>query len=254
MTEEKALALADLTWKDVEKLDGSQFLVIWPVAALEQHGPHLPLGTDSLVLDAVTRQVRVELGKDFKCIFLPQLWYGKSPEHLQFPGTVSLKIRTLISIVEDIVASLSRHQLKNFVFLNGHGGNATLLNSVSYDLSFAYDVEIYHVNLWGDDFFDEEIDRLFPSLSGTEVHAATVETSLLMHLAPDLVKEIPQFEQFTSFKERLPSSWVSHQFNTSGVIGDPTLATAEAGKALFDFGVKKVSRLLEEISAHIIEK
>lgn len=253
MNDKKTLAFADMTWKAVDALDVTDHLVIWPVASLEQHGPHLPLGTDSIILDAITRDVRINLGKDFQGIFLPQLWYGKSPEHLSFPGTVSLSARTLISVIEDIVASLVPHNFKNFVFLNGHGGNTTLLDSISYDLSFTYNVEIYHVNLWGGELFDELITRLFPALEGTEVHAASVETSLLMHLAPDLVKEIPHFESFVSFKNRLPASWVSHNFDTMGVIGDPSYASVEAGIEIFDYAVTRVCNLLKQISANVVQ-
>ena len=252
MNIEKTLTFEELTWKAVKELDVSNYLVVWPVASLEQHGPHLPLGTDSIILDAVIQNVRTRLGKGFKGIFLPQLWYGKSPEHLGFPGTVSLSARTLISIIEDVLDSLVPHDFKNFVFLNGHGGNSSLLNSISYDLSFTHNVEIYHANLWGGDLFDELIASLFPDLVGTEVHAASIETSLLLHLSPELVKEIPHFKSFVSFKNRLPASWVSHNFKTLGVIGNPSFASAEAGREILDFAVRKICNLFEQISANIV--
>ncbi len=253
MNNPKALAFTDLTSDAVKNLPAEQYLVIWPIGALEQHGPHLPLGTDSLVLDAVVQQVRLRLGRDFKGLFLPELWYGKSPEHLAFPGTVSLRATTLIAIAEDLVASLAPHGFKNIVFLNGHGGNTPLLDAIGYDLNYSYGTKIYYANLWDGAFFNDIIEKLFPTLAGTEVHAASIETSLLMYLAPETVGEIPHFDTFVSFKDRLPASWVSHEFDTSGVIGDPSLASAEAGRQIMDYTVERVCDLLKRISEEVTQ-
>lgn len=252
MKEEKTLAFADLSFEMVKKLDASQYLVIWPVASLEQHGPHLPLGTDSIVLQTVVEQTRLRLGKDFRGIFLPQMWFGKSPEHLAFPGTVSMKAATLMAVAEDVVASLTPHGFKNFVFMNGHGGNTTLLDAIGYDLNYTYGAKIYYVNLWDGVFYNDLIEKLFPTLAGTEVHAASIETSLLMYLAPETVGETPRFERYVSFKDRLPSSWVTHEFDTAGVLGDPTLASAEAGRQILDYSVERVCKLLQQISAEVL--
>jgi creatinine amidohydrolase len=247
------LELAQLRTSDLASLTASDWLVIWPVAALEQHGPHLPLGTDAIVLDAVVRQLSSVL-TGVKALLLPGLPLGKSPEHLGYPGTISLRAGTLLAIAEDIVASCARHGFKRFVFLNGHGGNTALLQAVSPDLRYKYGVQIYHIDLWASPFFDDMIEKFFPQLIGCEVHAGSVETSLLLHLRPDLVEPLasrPSADALPSeVAQRLasvPCGWLAEDFGPSGVIGDPSQASADAGAAIFEAAVEQVCRLISHI-------
>ncbi|RLC64522.1 MAG: creatininase family protein [Chloroflexota bacterium] len=251
----KISALRELTTAQVARLEPAQWLVVWPVASLEQHGPHLPLGTDAIVLEAIVERVRERLGAGFQALFLPMMHLGKSPEHLTFPGTVSLQASTLLAVVDDLVASLAAHQFRRFVFLNGHGGNTALLQAVGPDLRYRYGVRVYYLDLWASSFFDDIIAELFPSLVGREVHAASVETSLLLHLRPELVDQMPDTSTLRAAADQesvnltgtVPFGWLARDFGTSGVIGDPSLASAEAGEQILAYAVERACRMLQEI-------
>jgi creatinine amidohydrolase len=248
----KAPAFQELSTARIAALPAERCLAVWPVASLEQHGPHLPLGTDALILQAIVEAVRLELGENFPALFLPMLTLGKSPEHLSFPGTVSLRAATLLDICEDVVSSLAAHGFRHFVFLNGHGGNTALLQSFGYDLRHKYQATIYNIDLWASDFFDQAIANLFPQLVGKEVHAASAEVAMMMHLYPHLVGDVPQVTAPQGFGQPVHHSWASDDFHSQGVIGDPSQASPEKGEALIHYAVKKVVENLTEIS-QIIE-
>jgi len=252
-------ALRELTTDQVARLDPDGWLAVWPVASLEQHGPYLPLGTDAMVLEAVVERVRARLGAGFPALFLPLFPLGKSPEHLAFPGTVSLRAATLLAVVEDVVASLAAHRFRQIVFLNGHGGNTALLRALGPDLRYQCGVRVFHIDLWASAFFDDAVAELFPALAGCEIHAGSVETSMLMHLVPNLVAgtagapepgATPDRE-IARFMGTVPSGWLAKDFGPSGVIGDPSQASAEAGARVLAYAVERVCQMLQAIRDQI---
>lgn len=247
----KALAFQEISSSAAAQIAAQGGMVIWPVAALEQHGPHLPLGTDALVLDALIAGCREELGDTFRGVFLPPLNYGKSPEHIHFAGTVSLQAATLLAVADDVVTSLARHGFRHFVFFNGHGGNAALLQSFAFDLRAKYDVYVYNLDLWGGGFFRSIIAEYFPTLTAKEVHAASVETALIQYLYPHLVGEIPAGPQSMKFDGSLPQGWLAEDYHPSGVIGDPSLANASLGEKIYRDAVERASHLLRDLEAQI---
>ena len=247
----KASAFQEISSGIAAKRAAQGCMAIWPVASLEQHGPHLPLGTDALVLDALVSACREELGEAFRGVFLPTLNYGKSPEHLHFAGTVSLHSTTLLALVDDMTASLARHGFRHFVFFNGHGGNAALLQAAAFDLRAKYDVHIYNLDLWGGGFFRSMIAEYFPSLVGREVHAASAETALMQYLYPALVGDVPVVEVPQKDTDGLPHGWLAEDFHSSGVIGDPALANAAIGAQIFADAVQKASQLLRDLELQI---
>jgi creatinine amidohydrolase len=243
----KARAFQEVSSSTAGQMAADGALAVWPVAALEQHGPHLPLGTDSLVLDAIVAGCREELGGEFNGLFLPTLNYGKSPEHLNFAGTVSLRAETLLAVADDMVASLTRHGFQRFVVFNGHGGNAALLQSFAFDLRAKYGVVVYNIDLWGGGFFNEMIAEYFPALTMKEVHAASVETALMQYLHPRLVGKVPvRAEQKGS--DGLRHGWLAEDYSPSGVIGDPGYATPEMGEKIYRDAVARASGMLRELA------
>jgi creatinine amidohydrolase len=244
--------LAELTSPAVARLVPSDWLVVWPVASLEQHGPHLPLGTDAIVLDALVNRVRATLGSTRKALFLPMLQIGKSPEHLGFPGTISVRASTLIAIAEDVVSSCVSHGFRHFVFLNGHGGNTALLQGIAQDLRQQHDALVYSIDLWPAVFTKDLIESTFPDLMAPEVHAASAETSMLLYLHPELVGNLPQLPEGQAVRARevteklgqVPWGWLSEDFGAAGVIGDPTWASAKAGERLLASAAMKICDLL----------
>ena len=243
----KARAFQEVSSSTAGEMAAADALAVWPVGALEQHGPHLPLGTDALVLDAIIAGCREELGEGFNGLFLPTLSYGKSPEHLNFAGTVSLRAETLLAVTDELVGSLARHGFQRYVFFNGHGGNASLLQSYAFDLRAKYDVEVFNLDLWGGGFFNDMIAEYFPALMMKEVHAASVETALMQYLYPHLVGEVPAREEKKE-SNGLRHGWLAEDFSPSGVIGDPSLATAEVGEKIYRDAVERASRMLGELA------
>lgn len=237
----QAVNLHEISFSQAADLPIRTRTAIFPIGSNEQHGPHLPTGTDSIILDNVIQGVREKLGTDFPAFFLPLLPYGKSPEHLDFPGTISLQATTLIAILEDIVSSLAPHGVKKIILLNSHGGNTALLNSIAYDLRQSYKISVYNLNLWGEDFFDANtIEKIFPNLTYPEVHAASIETSLLQYLRPQLVTEIPFNEMPQKPFPSFPCGWSTPDISRNGVIGDISGSSEEAGKRLYELTVDKV--------------
>lgn len=244
---EKNLELNHLSTTKVSQFDLSNYLIVWPVSSTEQHGPHLPLGTDAMILGAVVDGVLADLDEGFKGLFLPTLKIGKSPEHLSFPGTVSFRSSTMLAMFDDVVSSLQRHGSKTFVFLNSHGGNSSLIDAAGYDLRDKYGVKTYHLFLWTGKEYEELLKRLFPALQDLEIHAASHETSLMLYLHPELVGEIPPANPASPVIGSIPYGWRSLDFGQSGVIGDPSFASAQAGEALYHFAVKNVCDKLHSI-------
>jgi len=247
MSKMKALSLQDLSTAQVAQLNPAEWLVIWPIGSLEQHGPHLPLGTDTFVLDGIVQQARLELGREFRGLFIPTMTIGKSPEHLDFVGTLSFKQETLLGMATDIVHSLAQHKFSRFVFLNGHGGNTYLLQDLAYELRQRYRVGAYTLEVWSPDFFNRVFAKVFPTLEEKDGHAGVVETSVMLYLYPELVGPLPKGYYPAEFDKPVPYGWLSSDYNTKGVFGDPSRADREAGKAIFDLAVAETCKLLQEI-------
>ncbi len=250
----KMLALGELSTDKIAQLDRGNQIVLWPVASLEQHGPHLPLGTDAIILNDIVEGVRERLGEDFSGFVLPQMSFGKSPEHLGFPGTVSMQATTLLAVADDMVASLAKHQFTTFVFLNGHGGNSALLQAASFDLRYKYGVKIYCVDLWTGNGFDALLKQAFPKLNDSEVHAASLETSVMLFLHPGLVGKIPSGNAANNLLGTDPWGWSSQDFGENGIIGDPSHASAQSGEALYNYAVNRICEMLRDLSGRLLHE
>lgn len=223
-------------------------ILIFPIGSQEQHGPHLPMGTDTIILDAIVKGVREKLGSNSPYVFLPSMPYGKSPEHMSFMGTVTFRATTLISILEDIVGSMHTHGVRKMVFLNSHGGNTYLLNSLAHDLKYTYDVEIFCLNLWSKDFMGSgEITRVVQNVAYPEIHAASIETSLLLYLKPELVGDIPQGILPKAPFPSISSGWETKDLSDTGVIGDLKESSQENGEKLYLLLVEMAVSKLQDI-------
>lgn len=246
-----AISLQEITTLMAYKLPLKSKIVIFPIGSNEQHGPHLPIGTDTYILDAVIGGTRERLSSDDLFVFLPSLPYGKSPEHLDFTGTVSFRATTLIMVLEDVVSSLQAHGVTKMVILNSHGGNTSLINSIAFDLHHSFKVDIFCLNLWSSDFMDSaEIQELVPNIMYPDVHAASIETSLLLYLHPELVGNIPwNFLPSVAFPE-ISTGWATKELSNTGVIGDLRDSKAEIGEKLYKLLVEKAVQKLN-IIAHL---
>jgi creatinine amidohydrolase len=226
-----------LTHKEFLALKAKKPWVILPIGSIEQHGPHLPVGTDSLILAGSIKAAEPKLKGDTPFIILPALMYGKSVEHTLFAGTVTLSAQTLLSQLNDIVASLARHDFNNIIIVNSHGGNTGILDGYLQDLRQIYQVNVFAIHLFNMYTDVKESIFHFPH----SFHADALETSLIWYWYPDLVKkeDIPQestrtggFETLKKLNGKASWGWATPEVTQNGVIGSPQFASPESGKML----------------------
>lgn len=247
----------NLTYQELARLQEQKPWALLPIGATEQHGPHLPVGTDSLILQGVLKKVIEQLELDVPLLVLPQLFYGKSIEHTDFAGTITLSIHTLLYLLGDIVSSLARHNFRNIIFLNSHGGNADILDSYLQDLRKLYEANVYAIHLWSPGGIMEPARLHFKDIPNRQMHAEAVETSLMYHWYNQLVKvdeiaeEQPLSEEGLEHLRRLEGKvrwgWAAEDLSGNGVLGDPHLASAEAGEAISRWLFEKVRQAILSI-------
>ncbi len=244
------MELQEISWKEGIQLSEKIKTAVVPISACEQHGAHLPLGTDFFILDCVQQALKMDLGVDYPVFFLPIIPVGKSPEHLNYFGTISFSLSTIAAVMKDICSSLAKHGIKNIVFLNSHGGNSDLLKSISFDIRADYDVFLYCINILGEEIWDSAfVNGLFPEVSYPEIHAGSLETSVIAYFRPDLIRTVPG--PFTPKKEFLsvPFGWRTEDLSEDGTIGDPTFYSVEAGRKAVQYAVKKLHQIFDFITA-----
>lgn len=232
-----------LTWTTIQAMPNKENTVlIQPIGAIEQHGPHLPLIVDAAISTAVVGKALDQLGEEVPAYALPTLYYGKSNEHWHFPGTVTLSAQTLINLLMEVGESLYRSGFRKLVFVNGHGGQPQILEIVARDLHQKYeDFSVFPCFVWN--VPNLALELLTPQEAELGIHAGDAETSLLLSLLPDQVRmqdaiaeypaALPQ-NSLLSMEGRLPFAWTTRDLSRSGVIGDPLPATAEKGDRILD--------------------
>ena len=248
--------LAELRAPEIAERLTENSILIQPLGAMEQHGPHLPLNTDEIVATAVaqaTVQAAVKAGLDVW--LLPTLTYTKSNEHAWAPGTMWLSAETLLAVMRDLGRCVAMTPAKRLVFLNGHGGNSALLQVVNRELRLQYGLKTFLTH----PFVPADQGGISPpSELGMGIHGGTDETSILLHLRPDLVdmslatRNVPEKladNRHVRFGGSVAFGWLSNDFGPDGHIGDPTVADATIGKQLFDKAVEILVAALHEVAA-----
>ncbi len=251
----------ELRASDVAEAITASSILVLPLGAVEQHGPHLPLNTDLIIASACTEAAVQQSGHELDLWLLEPLAYTKSNEHAGTPGTIWLGPDTLLKTLDDIGRSLASTAATKLAIVNGHGGNSSLLNVACRELRLAHGLETFllHPSLppdqgrtTQDDASDGDGDEL-----GMGIHAGHAETSILLHLRPDLVRldladrNVPKHlaaNRHVRFGGSVTFGWLASDFGDTGVIGDPTGATAEAGHALFTAAVGQLVEAFGEIS------
>lgn len=246
--------LSELRASDIlDHLTESSILVL-PVGAIEQHGPHLPFNTDLVVANACAEAVVADVGDDLDLWLMESLAFTKSNEHVGTPGTIWLGPETLLSVLDDIGRSVAATPAKKLAFLNGHGGNSSLLNVACRELRINHGLETFllHPSLPPDQGGPSTEEEL-----GMGIHGGVGETSLMMHLRPELVRldlgsrNIPEHladNKHVKFGGTVSFGWLAHDFGPDGHIGDPTGSTAERGAQLMDAAVSSLSEAFAEIA------
>ncbi len=246
--------LEELRAPEVGTRLSSSSVIVVPLGAIEQHGPHLPLNTDLIVAAAAAEALVGRAGKECDAWLLPPLAYTKSNEHAWAPGTMWLSATTMLSVLDDIGRCIAATPARNVLFLNGHGGNSALVQVANRELRLRHGLRTFlaHPHVPAD-----QGGGSHPSELGMGVHGGMDETSVMLHLRPELVdmtsavRSVPEGlarNRHVRFGGSVPFGWLSDDFFSDGVIGDPTGATAEAGKAMFEASVASLAEALVEIS------
>lgn len=247
--------LAHLTTAEIAALDGDQVLVILPVAAVEQHGPHLPVLTDTLIAEAVVSRALAARPDDRRVWTLPVQAYGKSNEHTGFPGTFGLRAETLAATLRDIARGVHASGLRRLLLLNSHGGNPEIIDYVARDLReelglLCFTAHPFRFGLARGIISDVE--------GGYGIHGGEGETSLMLAIAPELVHpdrytpELPPVREYMrhyTLKGAASFGWLTRDLSGSGTIGDPRAATAQKGELILRAEVDLVVSLIEEALA-----
>lgn len=247
---------AEMSWEDFAAADPS-WIAVLPIAAVEQHGPHLPLGTDAMIVEAYVARARKLLPDALKATFLPPQAIGTSAEHRAFAGTLTLAPETLTRALGEIGESVHRAGVRKLVFANGHGGNVAALEMVALDLRTRLGMLAVACSFSRFGY----PDGLFaPTEVAHGIHGGAVETSLMLAARPDLVRAdlaknfVPASVAMASEFKRLRAGepvgfgWMSQDLNPSGAIGDATRAAADKGEAALAHGARAFVELLEDVS------
>ncbi len=247
----------DLSRDEIAALDKENTIVLLPMSATEQHGAHLPVGTDTTILAGVIdRFCKTQSFDDGTILFAPQLPIGKSNEHMGFAGTLTFSATTYYALLFDIAKSIAASGFKKLVLLNSHGGNFDMANLISRDMRIELGLQVFVFDWWFTDFWQDGLRDIKESGLYGVFHACELETSLMLALRADTVHmELAQDEEpaqslqnndFVSVFGPVTVGWKTSDVTQSGVIGSPTLATAQKGETLLSYAVEKLARMLRE--------
>ena len=254
---------ADLKSPDFASLDLARCIAVLPVAAIEQHGPHLPLNVDATLVDGVIAAALPLLQPGLPVFFLPTQSVGFSPEHTAFAGTLTLKADTVIRLWTELAESVARSGIKKLVLLNSHGGQVGLLDVVARDLRARLGLLVYSVNWFNLPLIDEAGKSVSDLFSAEEhrfgIHAGDIETSMMLALKPEQVDMTKAKNFHSTSQDRAQKfsilgdgrsaklGWQMQDYNPHGAVGNAAAATADKGRALLGAAGRSLAQLLLEI-------
>jgi creatinine amidohydrolase len=250
------LFLAELTWHEVDTHDRSCIVVV-PFGALEQHSLHLPLETDALIAQELSRRLDAACGG--RLLVLPTQWLGFSPHHMSFSGTVTASAGTYMEMANQILSSVAHAGFRNLLILNSHGGNAAILEVVLAEFHAKHsNAQTVLVTYWN--VAVDELQKLRESPIGGMGHACELETSLVLATKPGLVHTAKLEPDGMGMRSRFlyrdmlvpgtVSTWCnSAETSKHGGEGDPTSASAEKGERFFTAIVGRLVEVVQEMSS-----
>jgi len=246
--------LSKATWSEFgQAVDAGQVdRAIMAIGSLEQHGPHLPLSTDTIIADHLASQIA---SRCKTAILLPSIEFGCSSEHVSFPGTMSIGSDTLSNILLEITASLMQNRLKRFFIINGHGGNRGTIEVALTKIKQALpEMQVYSFTVI--DVVKPKFNQIRRSGRGMLGHADELETSMMLAIDPSLVdmskavRESPSLPTSLSFESedmaRTSFAWNAKELSKSGIIGDPEMASADSGMVLLNYAVEVICSIINE--------
>ena len=254
---------AEMTWTDFRDADMEEVIAILPVAAIEQHGPHLPTGVDAMIMEGYMRRVLARAPPALPILALPMQSVGASSEHADFPGTLSLSVETAARAWVEIGDGVARAGCRKLVIINSHGGNGPVIDGVARTLRQRHGMLVV-VASWSRFGYPDGLFGPAERLHG--IHAGDIETSLMLAFEPQLVRggELRDFEptsvamerDFTWLRAGRPAGfgWMAQDLSASGAMGNATAATCEKGEACADYGATAFVELLQDVEAFDLER
>jgi creatinine amidohydrolase len=252
---------ADLTTRDFAALDAARTVAVLPVGATEQHGPHLPLAVDQALVDGILARALPQLPDEASVLVLPTQAVGYSPEHAQFPGTLTLPIDTVIATWVALGECVARAGVRKLLLFNAHGGQVSLLDIVARELRMRCNLIVYGCSWWNLPLGDDVNGLFSPEEHRFGVHAGEIETSLMLALRPERVR-IAQAKDFPSSSRARAAhypvlgngrsaklGWAMQDYNPEGAAGNAAGATAAKGEAVLAAAARELARLLQEIAS-----
>jgi creatinine amidohydrolase len=250
---------ADLATTDFAALDAARTVAVLPLGATEQHGPHLPLAVDQCLVDGIVAQALPQLPADLPVLVLPTQQVGYSPEHADFPGTLTLPVETVIATWTALGECVARAGVRKLLLFNSHGGQVSLMDIVARELRMRCKLVVYSCSWWNLPLGDA-VTGLFPADEHRfGVHGGDMETSLMLALAAGRVR-MPQARDFgSSARERAARhpvlgngrsaklGWAMQDYNREGAAGNAAAATAAKGQAVLQAAGSQLAALLQEI-------
>ena len=254
---------SDLSTADFAAIDRSRAIAVLPVAATEQHGPHLPLSVDTDLVNGVIAAALPHIAHDLPALFLPTQAVGFSPEHTRFAGTLTLKAETVLRLWTEIGECVAASGVKKLVLLNAHGGQVGLMDLVARDLRARLGMLVYSVNWFNLPLTDAQGQDVNARFSADEhrfgIHAGEIETAMMLALRPERVR-MDQAEYFRSTSQdramhfpilgngrSAKLGWMMQDYNANGAVGNAGAATAANGHAVLDAAGRALAQLLGEI-------
>ena len=249
---------AEMSWRDFSGADMSKVVAVLPVAAIEQHGPHLPVGVDAFINEGYLKRAVARLPADLPVLFLPLQQIGKSDEHVEFPGTLTQSMDTLTRAWTEIGESVARSGCRKLIFMNSHGGNSAVIDVVARELRLRRRMLAVHAS-WRRLGYP---DGLFSARERAHgIHGGDEETSLMLAFRPDAVRmaEARDFVSAAASMERefkqlratqpIGFGWMASDLNELGVVGDAAAATAAKGEACAEHGAGAFVELVRDVVA-----
>jgi creatinine amidohydrolase len=255
-TTQRRVWWGDFRTTEYASIDPESTIAVLPVAAIEQHGPHLPVSTDTTIMNGMLETVIARLPEDLDIRILPVQSVGKSNEHVHAPGTLTLTPLAAIQSWADLGASVARAGVKKIVFVNSHGGNEEIMGIVARELRVAFKMLAVKTS-WS------RFGRPAGLYSDIEdrygIHGGDFETSVMLHFRPDLV-DMSKAQDFVSSVQRAERefellkptgthafAWIASDLNPNGVVGEAHLATAEKGRLTAEHQADGFIRLLQDV-------
>jgi creatinine amidohydrolase len=246
----------DIHWPDISSAEPARWIAVLPLAATEQHGPHLPLGTDVMIAQAYLARTRELLPDSIPATFLPLQPIGISTEHVDYPGTLSLPTEIALKTWMAIGESIARAGIKKLVMVTSHGGNSAAMTLVAQDLRAQHGI-LAVSTAWSRFGAPEELVSADELRQG--IHGGAVETSIMLarykqHVRGDAIAEfrstaisMEQDYRWLSAHRPAPFAWQAQDLHPSGAVGDATQASAEKGQRLLDHGARAFCELLADL-------